>query len=231
MNYCIRVDDIGWTTEKLPDKGLGLAQRFHAAMQGLPYLGGIIPACLDAEGLAWLASKPIGLTIAQHGYDHRKVDGVASEFRGLNLTGCRERINRGWRLFRDNRTSTEHMIPPFNAIEPDFPQACALEGIKCIWGEPSTWPTPPQPYSIGPIMFVPSWMPLYAATMWRMAAETAPLTETLPQTLSMPGRAVITLHITWEASKSESFNGMRWLVDQIKDRVISPNEFLTYCDK
>jgi hypothetical protein len=230
VNFMIRVDDLGWTPDKEPDAGLDLAKRFHEAMAGLPYLGGIIPAMLDDDALAWLSSKPAGLTIALHGWDHSRVDGVDSEFRGKDLDECREMLYRGQKRMDGPHF---HLIPPFNSVEPDLPEACYLEAIRYIWGggrhdrkEPSMWATPPQPYPLGRVTFVPSWIPTYAATLWRMSEECPPLTEKLPRLLDRLGKAVITLHITWESARCDDLEGVRWLVDQIKDRVISPDEFL-----
>src|SRR5688572_17933391 len=68
--FVLRVDDVGWTARpidpaplKAPDVGLELAQRFHRALGGIPYLAGLIPATIrhDDEAQAWLASKPEGM--------------------------------------------------------------------------------------------------------------------------------------------------------------------------
>lgn len=227
MKFCIRVDDIGWLQNKQPDSGLELAQRFHAALAGLPYLAGVIPACLDQAGLEWLKSSPCGgMTVAQHGWDHRYVNGVASEFHGMGLYECRKRISRGVNVFRANGIAPRHMIPPFNAIVPAFPNACYFEGIRYLWAAPSSWPTPPQPFPMGHVTCVPSWLPVYAATRWAMSPTTLPLRETLPAVMDQPGKAVLTLHITWEAARCADFEGVRWLVDTIGDRVIGPEEYL-----
>jgi hypothetical protein len=228
LNFCIRVDDFGYLpgTPKPVDKGLQLAQRFHEVMSGLPYIAGVIPACLDADGLKWLATRPIGLQIALHGWDHRMVDGVDSEFRGLDGRGCRDRIASGQQVLNGIGCLTEHFIPPFNAIEPLLPEACYFEGIRYIWGAPSDWPTPPQPHPMGSLMFVPSWKPLYAASLWQIGNDDRPLSGALQQIFDLPGKAVITLHITWEAAKCADFRGLLWLIDLIGDRVISPAEHL-----
>jgi hypothetical protein len=223
MKFGMRVDDLGWQSTGVVDPGLRLAQRFHAAMAGLPYLGGVIPAALDDAGVAWLVSKPTGLTIAIHGWDHGTVDGVRSEFRGKDLGMCRRLIDRGQKLMGG---PYQHFIPPFNSLEPDLPEACYHEGIRYIWGAPSSWPTPPQPYPLERVTFVPSWERTYAATLWRMGPDDIPLLEMLPRIMDLPGKAVICLHATWEAAKSEDFKGVRWLVDLIGDRVISPDEYL-----
>lgn len=229
MKFAIRVDDVAWTADeiepppcKAPDVGLTHAQRFHAAMQGQPYLAGIIPTCLDAEGHAWLRSQPPGLTPAIHGWTHRRVEGVDSEYRDLTLWQMRERLEAAKHVIGP----TQHTIPPFNAVEADFPQACYLENIQYIWGAPSTWPTPPQPYPAGSILLVPSWMPTYAVTVGRMNGDMKPLLETLPNLLKFPGQAVITLHIPWELGKDPTFDGVKRMVDLLGDRILSPEEYV-----
>lgn len=239
MNFCVRLDDVGWSEQespspplKLADRGLELARRFHAAMQGLPYLAAVIPSALDRDGLAWLQTAPAGMTIAMHGFNHRiSVDGVASEFRHLDLEQCRQRIECGRVALKD--VPIEHLVLPFNCYEPDLAEACYQSGINYIWGGgehgsgcPSRWPTPPQPYSLGRVTFVPSWAPTYAATLWRMGPEDRPLESVLPRLLDLPGKAVLTLHITWECCHSADFCGVKWLVAQLGDRAISVEEYL-----
>lgn len=233
MKFVIRVDDLGILPDKTQDKGLSCAQRFHDTMRGLPYLGAVIPRFVDTDGSVWLKSKPEGLTVALHGWRHRKVDDVASEYRGMDLDRMRIYIQRGRDIFRSAGHEVVHTVPPFNAVEPDFADACYHEGIRYIWGAanhstttPSKWSVPPAPYPLGRVTFIPSWLPTYGATKWRMSAEDRPLNETLPHIKIREGIAVLTLHITWEASKSATFDGVRWLVDTIGDRVISVDEFL-----
>jgi hypothetical protein len=218
---------------KAPDHGLELARRFHAAMQGIPYLGAIIPACVDADGVAWLQSRPDGLTAALHGWDHYPPGGVRSEFHNCNLDGARALLERGRHHL--GLGDLAHFVPPFNAVEEVLPEACYLEGLHYIWGggshgvaQPSDWATQPPPYPLGRVTFVPSWAPTYGATRWRMSAEgPPPLLETLPALLEREGCAVVTLHICWEAAHdAERFDGVRRLVDLIGAHVISPAQYV-----
>lgn len=236
MKIALRVDDLGWTADeidpapmKAPDIGLRLAQRFHAAMQGLPYLGAVIPACVDSEGAAWLRSQAKGLTVALHGWNHGCRNGVESEFHGMDLEQCRQSIYSGIKVLGE----TSHLVLPFNHYEPELAEACYLEGVRYIWGggshdqpSPATWPTPPQPYPLGRVIFVPSWRPLYTATLWRMGPDDESLEHRLLEFIDLPGKAVLTLHITWEAAKSKDFSGVRWLVNQIGDRVITVEQYI-----
>lgn len=231
MKVCLRVDDVGWTDRpigngiaKMPDVGLALARQFHAALGGLPWLGGVIPSVLDADGREWLQSAPSGLTIAQHGTTHAvAADGVHSEYRDMSLPLIRHQIAKGrGRL----GLPVTHFIPPFNALEPDLPEALYLEGFRVIWGGLSRWPTPPQPHDMGRMLFVPSWAPLYGATRWRMQETDRPLLQVWPEVSDWPGYAVLTLHIPWEAAKDPTFQGVRTLATMIGDVVVAPDEWL-----
>lgn len=233
MKFVLRVDDIAWESNPKPDHGLHLAKRFHAAMQGLPYLAAVIPAAIDPEGLAWLQSNPPGMTVALHGWSHAYSNsGVASEFHDCDFDQCRLRVSAGRNALPGIEIA--HMVLPFNAYAPPLGEACYLEGVHWIWGggahdstTPSAWPTPPQPYSIGRVGFVPSWARTYGATLWMMSAECDGLHKTLPKLLDHPGKAVLTLHITWEAAKCSDFDGIKWLVDLIGNRVITVGEYLS----
>lgn len=229
MRFCVRVDDVGWTPEKTADAGLQIAQRFHDAMCGLPYLTGIIPARVDDEGLAWLKSNPQGMTIALHGFEHDSKEEGGSEFAKLSQRECRDRLWWGSKI-----GSTEHLILPYNRYQPELTEACYLEGIKYIWGGanhdavyPSRWPTPPPPYPLGRVSFVPSWAMAYGATLWKIGVDDVPLKVSLPTIIDLPGKAVLTLHITWEAARSATFDGVKWLVDYLGDRIISAEEYLS----
>lgn len=234
----IRVDDIGWTaTEaanppmKQPDTGLRLAQRFHEAMQGRPYLAAIIPAAVDDEGLEWLRSHPQGLIPALHGWDHSVSNGVRNEFHGLSQNDMRVAIDRGRkRLDLD----VVHFVPPFNGCEPELAEACVFEGVKYIWGgashkepAPSGWATQPPPYPWGRVTFVPSWRRAYGATRWKMSDDDVPLVSIADELVQMPGRVLVTMHIPWEMAKGgEDFSGVRELVELIGELVVTPEEWL-----
>lgn len=243
MKLCIRVDDLGWTDQesanppaKTADVGLELAQKFHAAMQGRPYLGAVIPAAIDDDGRAWLASKPDGLTIALHGWSHDSGGGAFSEFHRDDTDAVREKIAKGQqRIFgKESENWTRHFVAPFNAYTPTLLDAMWHEGIRYAWGgtapntrAPSSWPTPPQPFEVGRMLFVPSWDPLYSATYWRMSAGAEPLMDVLPGVIDLPGKAVLTLHLPWELSKGgPSFGGVSDLVDRYGHAMISAEEYL-----
>lgn len=228
MKFTVRVDDFAWTPQeaervpmKKPDIGMRVARRFHEAMQGVPYIAGVIPSCVDEEGRAWLGSVTHEMTVALHGYTHRPVDGVMDEFHGMPMEEMRRLLDLGQKRIGH----TKHFIAPFNSIERDLPEACWHEGIRYLWGAPSTWVTPPQPHTIfRDVLFIPSWLPLYGATAWSQGGAPIMLRD-IPAMLDLPGLAVLTLHITWEAAKDEAFVGVRALVKVIRDRVVSPEEF------
>lgn len=232
MNFVVRVDDIGWQSFNVPDVGMSIAKDFHAAMQDYPYLAAVIPSTLDHDGIAWLQSQPAGMTIAMHGLNHAKCDdGVASEFRSMDLKAIRQRIAWGKLAMKD--IATAHMVLPFNHYEPEVAEACRIEGVRYVWGggshdtsTPSQWPTPPQPYPLGCITFIPSWNQTYGATVGDMGDGNEALTDSLKGIINWPGKAVLTLHITWEYSKSAMFEGVKMLIDLIGDRIISVGEYL-----
>lgn len=224
----VRCDDLGWTPEeaatppiKLPDRGLELAQRFHDAMQGVPYLAGIIGACVDEDGAAWLASKPEGLVHAVHGWDHgASRPDVRDEFADLGASEIRERIS----LARNIIGETAHLIPPYNAVASNLPEAAWHEGIRYIWGQESEWPTPPQPYEHGRVWMIPAWAPLYGGSTFRQGTSAAIL-DTLAM-IDVPAPAVLTVHLPWEAARHEDFRGVRRLIGDIAKHVVHPDEFV-----
>lgn len=228
MKFVIRVDDIGWSPKAVDkiDRELRLARRFHEAMRGAPYVAAVIPSMLDAAGLAWLQSAPAGMTIALHGLDHAPV-----EFRGLTGEQMRQRIQLSQE--RMAGITIADMVLPFNQYESGLECACRLQGIERLWGgghhqhtDPSRWPTPPAPYPVGPILFMPSWKPAYAATLWRMSDECPALCDTLPQLLQSPGKCILTLHITWESGLCDHFEGVRHLIKTIGDEIIGVGGYL-----
>lgn len=228
MQFLLRVDDIGWSPEyqDKTDRGLRLAQDFHRKLGGLPHLGAVISEFVDQDGLAWLKSKPVGMKVALHGLNH-----TPGEFRNLTLADCRARIRRGKAALED--ALLEDVVLPFNQYETGLAEACRTEGIRRIWGgghhlitEPSRWPAPPAPYPLEHLCFVPSWRPTYAATLWRMRADIRPLSEILPGLFELPGKAVITIHVTWEKGLSKDLKGIQWLADTIGGHLIGVEDYL-----
>lgn len=226
----IRVDDVGWTPAstseppiKVPDRGLYLARRFNRAMDGVPWLAGVIPSALDDDGRKWLAQRPGNVTVAMHGVTHRRVDGVDSEFRGMDYHRCKIELLEG---LVELGVKTQHFIPPFNAIEPHLIEALVDTGFRSVWGQFEAIPRPPRP--MDGLTFVPSLYELYSATLVSMGHGQLPLLDVLPFVMSRPGYAVITLHITWEAARcdTEDFEGVRELVKLARSHVVSPEDYL-----
>ena len=230
MRCVIRVDDAGWTHEesarppiKKPDPGLRLAQRFHAAMGGLPYLAGVIGAAIDEDGAAWLATKPTGLIPAVHGWDHgAKKPAERDEFYGKVGAEVRDRIAATRRVIGP----TPHLIPPYNAASDELLVPAWHEGIRYVWGQESAWPTPPQPYRRGPMWFVPAWAPLYGGSTFRQGAAPSILDTVESGVLDLPGTAVATLHIPWEAARHPDFDGVKRLVERLHSHALHPDEFV-----
>ncbi len=232
MRLVIRVDDVGWTQEaaeerplKKVDVGLKLAQRFHAALGGLPWLAGVIPSALDDDGYKWLLSGPAGLTVAMHGVTHRKSQGVDSEFRGMTTKQCESLLTEGVERLG---LPTSHFIPPFNALEPELTKALKVTGFKTVWGQYEHGMSPPRP--MDGLTFVPSYFPLYSATLAPMGADQPPILSQFERggLLRGPGFAVVTLHLPWEAAKcdADDFEGVRELARVAGKLVVSPDDYL-----
>jgi hypothetical protein len=223
------VDDCGFlptdAPKKLPDKGLVLMKAFHLAMQGMPYLGAVIPACLDREGRDWLESQPKGLTVAMHGFRHQQIrPGLQSEFAEVGFVKCDSWIEAAKKMLK---VPTQHFVAPFNSYTTDLSNALLRHGFNIHWMGISESPDIPMIKWEPGLTEIWCWSPLYSATLWKMSPESIPLVRTLPSVIGRPGTAVICLHITWEAAKCDNdFTGIRWLVDQVGDRLISPDEFL-----
>lgn len=67
---------------------------------------------------------------------------------------------------------------------------------------------------------------MYGAVLWQMGPGDSPIKDVVQEARRLPGKAVITLHITWEASRKNGLEGIEWLVNQIADELISATEFL-----
>ena len=231
MRFLLRVDDFGLShregervPDKLPDVGCEIARRFHDAMSGLPYLAAVVPAALDEAGGAWIRSRPAGMTVALHGWDHSTRGTVHNEFHGLTMTEMRDKIAAGYKIVG----GCKWFIPTFNACEEGLFEACWHESIRFVCGAPSYWPTPPQPWSVyRDVLFVPSWALTYGATGWQQGKNgPPPLLETVPMLLNLPGLAVLTLHVNWESAKDAEFKGVRALAEVLRGHVVTPEEFV-----
>jgi hypothetical protein len=225
MIVTIRVDDIGWKPHATGrDKDLSLAQKFHVAMQGVPYLGAVIPICLDDRGREWLQSRPKGLTVAMHGITHEMVEpGVESEFAGRELRECSAMIALGKRILG---VETEHFVAPWNHYGESLHEALSISGIIRHWVGPVADDKPESVRHLLEYSMAYAWKPLYGAILWPAGTDGIALAETMPEIMEREGRAVLTLHLTWEAAKGDDFKGVRWFVEKYMDQVISPEEYI-----
>jgi hypothetical protein len=225
MKLCLRVDDLGLGPDKGPDIGLEFAQRCHEEMHGLPYLGGVIPGIIGPAGIRWLRSRPVGLTVALHGWRHEYgPGGVECEFEGMEYRECRNLIRHGLDILKD--VPIKDFVPPWNAAPPNLIAACADERISRIWGEPFRTPDPPALESTSYGWFIPSWWPLYGATIWRMGEDRIPINDALRRLAWRAGAAVVTLHVTWEAAFSAKLDGVKNFVDRFGQCLISPDQLI-----
>jgi hypothetical protein len=225
MRVCVRVDDFGLRPHTgETDCGLALARKFHKAMRGTPYLAGIIPARLDDAGRTWLISKPSGMTVAMHGIAHEKVSPQAeSEFAFRARRECSSMVRLGKTLLG---VPTRYFIAPFNHYGDHLHGVLAENGIDAHWVGPTSerFPRPMQQTSGYSLIF--AWKPLYGCLLWPSGSPNAALCESLPALMGLEGKAVLTLHSTWEAARGERFEGIEWLVERYRDSVMSPEEFL-----
>lgn len=226
MRFCVRVDDLGWTPKKELDRGLALARALHEAMGGRPYLGAVIPGILEPAELRWLHSRPAGLTVAVHGWNHsRGRSGGECEFDGMDYRTCRQLLRHGVELLG---RGLQHFVPPFNGLTQALAAACFDEGLDRIWGAPERGADIPAPVRGQYGWFLPSWLPLYGATMWSMAADRIPVLDTLERLAlaDTPAVAIVTLHLVWEAAFSPDFTGVRELSRRFGELIITPDEYL-----
>ncbi len=226
MKLCLRVDDFGLFTDKRPDEDLELAHRFHEAMRGFPYLAGIVPGFLSTEAKEWLWSRPEGMMPAVHGWKHQpSSNGVESEFHDFDYWYCRRLLTKGKQIIGD---SVVDFIPPWNALPELLAMACCDEGLERVWVAPAEAFTPPVLTEFG--WRIPAWLPGYCATAWRMSEARPSLIDVLER---VEGDQIlpVTLHITWEASFSPVFDGVRQFIDQFGICLITPDEYLRLLGK
>lgn len=227
MKVVVRVDDVGWKPpegEDRQDNGLDLFHKFHAAMSGVPFLAAVIPACLDDAGRQWLESKPAGLTVGMHGVDHQREGGNCGEFSWLQKEQVVDRVKLGLSLMP---AGVEHFVAPWNDYGEHLHDVLALAGVKYHWTEPEysenpSWIERKQDYSI-----IPAWAPLYGCIAWPSGPGQSPMLERIPEIMKREGRAVLTLHITWEASRGGEFTGVQWLVANYRHLILTPEEYLS----
>lgn len=229
MKIMLRVDDFGWTSEeaenppmKKRDVGLRLAQRFHAALDGIPYLAAVIPAEVDVEGKKWLESRPKGMSVALHGWNHSDPTGDRNEFQGMSADQVRARIALG----RTILGSTPFLVPPFNGLDPAHIESMWHEGIRYIFGREQEWPTPPSPVELAKgVKFIPAWTRLYGSLGWIQGAAKARLLDEIYDLYDQPGLAVMTLHLPWMAARDPEFKHVRSL-NPYAGHFIAPEEFV-----
>jgi hypothetical protein len=226
MLIVLRVDDIGLRPDKTPDAGLDLGRRLHEAMGGRPYLAGIVPGMLDADAIAWLRSAPRGMTIAMHGWRHalsRK--GLASEFNDWDRSQCGKILGDGRRILGG---AVADFIPPWNHLPRQLAIACADQRMDRIWGDLANGPEPEPPRPMLSGWFIPSWRAAYGATGWPMGIGRPSLIDAMEPFAGSALAAVATLHITWEASFSSTFDGVRRFADRFGPDLIEPGDYVRH---
>lgn len=229
MKFLLRVDDFGWTDEeseapplKKRDIGLRLAQKFHAALDGIPYLAGVIPSEVDDRGIDWLMSCPDGLSVALHGWNHSPGK-ERHEFHGLSPDSIRELISRGQKKIGP----TPYFIPPFNSFAHAHAAPMWHEGIRYVFGRDQAWASPPSPYELEMgVMFIPAWARLYGALGWKQGSASNRVLDELYVLFPDPGIAVLTLHLPWEAARDPEFKHTKTLARVWREHFVSAEEFV-----
>jgi hypothetical protein len=196
-------------------------------MGGVPYLGAVIPSCVDDVGLTWLRSEPAGLTVALHGWNHgADRPEERDEFSGRVERDIRQRLR--WGQIRVG--PTPHLVPPYNALPYGLPEAAYHEDIRYIWGAEREWPAPPPPHELGRVWLIPAWAPLYGALRFKQA-ESPVVLDNLRALVgyTCPYTAVVVLHIPWEKSREPELGGVREFADFVRDYAITPDEYVEEC--
>lgn len=171
--------------------------RFHAAMDGIPYLLGVVPTFATGDDLAWLhALEGDGVEIACHGITHAR-----GEF-DVPLSVCIPHLRRASPLVH-----TAAFIPPFNHVSAPLLTALRVLGYKLVTTGPETNQSLVRNYA-HPLTVVPAPWYGYARTLlqrWH-AGERPGTTDCL------------CLHWTWE--RNEAYGPLRELVPLIKPLTI-----------
>lgn len=230
MRWLLTVDDYGWTSEesekppmKKRDVGLRIARKFHETLNGIPYVAGIIPAEVDAEGLEWIRSNPHNMFVALHGYDHSDPTGDRNEFKGMSESEVRQKVDAGQRVIGP----TPYWIPTYNGLNPDQVAAMHHEGIRYIFGREQHWPSPPSTVEMDRgVVFVPRWKCLYGAFGWVQGGANQRLLDEMVDRCEQPGVAVMTIHLPWESARDPEFRHAAVVGKVWRDYFITPEQFI-----
>jgi len=227
MKICLRVDDVGLRPEGERDAELQLARKLHGIMDGRPYLAAVIAGILDAEGASWVRSEPPGMTTGLHGWTHELgMNGGECEFEGMGAGLSIMLIEQGLARIQGERPIVD-FVPPRNALTDDLLAVCRRQGLTRVWGQPfDNGPFRPDQKYFG--IFMPSWVPLYGATRWRVGnPPRAPVLDVLKNHGAEEDFiAIVVLHLTWEASFSPTLQGMRELVERYGNCLVTPERYI-----
>lgn len=169
--------------------------RFHAAMDGVPYLLGVVPSFATDDDIAWLHSLG-DVEIACHGVNHRR-----GEF-DLELDKCLEHLRTA-----SPRVHSAAFIPPFNLVTSTLLTALHQLGYKLITTGPETDMVMVRSYAQLTIVHAP-WYGYARSLLKRWNAG------------EVPGmHDCLCLHWTWE--HNEQLVALRELVSLIKPLTIS----------
>lgn len=183
----LRVDDCGWTPEKVQDKGLAYFQEWRKAigLDQLPfpvYLG-FIPETVGPDEVAWLRDNLSPQEhISVHGWDHR---------RGARVTATEMTVGRH-KFKRNDDTLPETYIAPFNDYDFRTLRDWKEAGGSVFFGgfaKDTNWGDLPTMRE--GVLHLPAIRAIYD--------RAGPLLRELPKWEDLYCPLVVTLHCTWDA--------------------------------
>lgn len=211
--FLIRVDDFPhW---KIP---LEKFQKFHSIMKkvNIKYLLAVSPELLaEAEKFYLKELIADGVEIGMHGFAHEKNEVL------INADKLGLKIESSLKIFRDINIVPKIFIPPHNTVSKNNLRKLS-EYFNVVTGGEETirflgywWGIP----ELENITYIPSYPPLYekAQNIYNYILDKK-LNEKKVQHLP------ITLHWSWELE--DNFEGLRKLIQLIKNNTISWQEFL-----
>jgi peptidoglycan/xylan/chitin deacetylase (PgdA/CDA1 family) len=218
--------------------------RLHEIMcrAGVPYLMAVTPrVARNSLSPRDTASRPLrgdevemlsrltedGVTLAQHGLDHRTRYAEPrrhSELCGLGTARLADLLDEGLAILGELGIRPPVFVPPFNRFDAEqYPVLAARFAVVC--GGPETVPLMgfhPTPLWRGDAVYLPAYAPFYGRAAG-VGAGVRRLVEREPGTW-----APLTLHLPWEAR--DGWSDLERLAEQMAPYVASWDDFLAAVD-
>lgn len=182
----LRVDDCGWTPEKVQDKGLAYFQEWRRAIgldkSPFPVYYGFIPETVGPDEVAWLRDNLSPQEhISVHGWDHR---------RGARVTATEMTVGRH-KFKRNDDTLPSTYIAPFNDYDFRTLRDWKEAGGSVFFGgfaKDTNWGDLPTMRE--GVLHLPAIRAIYD--------RAGPLLQELPKWEGLYCPLVVTLHCTWD---------------------------------